>query len=199
MIYIYWEKERLQNMQDIKFTDNEIKAIYNLYIYGFEENEIASMANGKKIYDIINMKIEKMLDSILEYTKDSYYSNHICSDINMETILQGANACEKIIDSLKELQKKVKQDIDSTMSEVLIDNIENVIKIINNIEKVQQEYNILKQKAICEINNTKIEEVLSRVTYIATLKEDRMKKVKVEPIITKEQWQEVEKTVRSNN
>ena len=186
-------------MQDIKFTDNEIKAIYNLYIYGFEENEIASMANGKKIYDIINMKIEKMLDSILKYTKDSYYSNHICSDINMETILQGANACEKIIDSLKELQKKVKQDIDSTMPEVLIDNIENVIKIINNIEKVQQEYNILKQKAICEINNTKIEEVLSRVTYIATLKEDRMKKVKVEPIITKEQWQEVEKTVRSNN
>lgn len=188
-------------MKNIKFTDNQIKAIYNLYIYGFREDEISDMINGMRIYDIINTKTEKILDSILDYTEDEnlYYSNHICNHVNMEAILQDSDNCKKIIDSLKELQENVKQDIDSTMSEVFVEKIDEIIKIINNIEKIQYEYNTLTQELAGGTNNTKTKEILRSATYTATLKEDAIKQIKVEPIITKEQWKELEEAVKEKN
>lgn len=185
-------------MKNNKFTDDQVIAIYNLYIYGFSTNEITDMSNGKNIYDVINTKVEKILDSILDYTEDLYYSNHICSNINIEAILQDADTCKKIIDSLKELQERIKQDINSTMSEVFVDNVEQVIKIINNIKKIQQEYDILKQ-GIDKTSIKEIKELLSGATYTATLKEEVAKQIKVEPIITKEQWQEANAVIKNKN
>lgn len=187
-------------MKNTKFTDNQIRAIYNLYIYGFREYEISDMFLGKKIHNIIKMKIDKILDSILNYTEDEdlYYSNHICNDINMEAILQDTNTCEKIIDSLKELQEKIKQDVNGTIVEVFVDNVENVIKIINNIEKVQYEYDILT-RGTDKTSSEEIKKILSSATYTAKPKEEVAKQIKVEPIITKEQWQDVNEAIKNKN
>lgn len=186
-------------MKNNKFTDDQVIAIYNLYIYGFSTNEITDMSNGKNIYDVINTKVEKILDSILDYTEDLYYSNHICSNINIEAILQDADTCKKIIDSLKELQERIKQDRNSTMSEVFIDDIKNVIKIIDNIEKVQYEYSMLTQGVTYKNRMEEIKKILSHATYIATPKEEVAKQIKVEPIITKEQWQEANAVIKNKN
>lgn len=187
-------------MKNNKFTDDQIRAIYNLYIYGFRDYEISDMILGKSICDIVKIKIEKILDSILDYTEDEdlYYSNHICNDINIEVILQDSTTCEKIIESLKELQGRIKQDVNSTMSEVFVDNVEQVIKIINNIKKIQQEYDILKQ-GIDKTSIKEIKELLSGATYTATLKEEVAKQIKVEPIITKEQWKEANTVIKNKN
>lgn len=187
-------------MKNTKFTEEQIRAIYKLYIYGFSAYEISDMILGKRIYDIIKIKIDTILESILKYTEDKelYYSDHICNSINMDTILQDTTNCQKIIDSLKELQERIKQDVNSTMSEVFVDNIEQIIKIINNIEKVQHEYDILTQR-IGETNYEEIRKVLSDTTYTTIIKDEVAKQIKVEPIITKEQWQKANLIIKNKN
>lgn len=62
-------------MKNAKFTEEQIRAIYKLYIYGFSADEISDMIFEKGIYDIIKIKIDRILESISVYTENN--SNHI--------------------------------------------------------------------------------------------------------------------------
>ena len=48
-------------MKNAKFTEEQIRAIYKLYIYGFSADEISDMIFEKGIYDIIKIKIDRIL------------------------------------------------------------------------------------------------------------------------------------------
>ena len=183
-------------MKNAKFTEEQIRAIYKLYIYGFSADEISDMIFEKGIYDIIKIKIDRILESISVCTENN--SNHIFNVINIDTILQDITNFQKIIDSLKKLQERIKQNVNSTMSEVLVDNIEQIIKIINNIEKVQCEYDILTQR-IDETNYEEVKKVLSDTIYTTTIRDEVAKQIKAEPIITKEQWQKVNAIIKNKN
>lgn len=72
-------------MKNAKFTEEQIRAIYKLYIYGFSADEISDMIFEKGIYDIIKIKIDRILESISVYTENN--SNHIFNEISIDTSL----------------------------------------------------------------------------------------------------------------
>ena len=69
-------------------TKNQIKAVFNLYNYGFLVEEITDMANGKKLFDVINTKIDILLERILDYINDLYYKNQFCLNVDVEKELK---------------------------------------------------------------------------------------------------------------
>lgn len=170
------------------FTNNQIKAIFILYDYGFYDKEISAMIRGKNLYNTIDIKIKRVLEKIREYSEDSYYINHICNKVNIEETLKDENKCKTLIDSLEELQEKVKENLDVGF---LADDIKNIINIIKNIEKIQEGYNLL----VGDIKK-KPKKCNDIVMYIGKLKENELEPIVTESIIPEEQWKELQKRVK---
>ena len=78
-------------------TKNQIKAVFNLYNYGFLVEEITDMANGKKLFDVINTKIDILLERILDYINDLYYKNQFCLNVDVEKELKNGTVDKNII------------------------------------------------------------------------------------------------------
>ena len=186
-------------------TNNQIKAVFNLYNYGFLVEEITDMANGKKLFDVINTKIDILLERILDYINDLYYKNQFCLNVDVEKELKNGTVDKNIIIPLIKLQQKIIKDFDIPENEIFERKIEVVIDIINNIEKVQNEYSELINGKNSEIKVGK-NQIFNTINY-TMLKKNAMytgkrkpivtkkpwKKVKREPIITKKQWKQVKK------
>lgn len=204
---IYFFKERGKKMDTINtiLTNNQIKAVFNLYNYGFLVEEITDMANGKKLFDVINTKIDILLERILDYINDLYYKNQFCLNVDVEKELKNGTVDKNIIIPLIKLQQKVIKDFDIPENEIFERKIEVVIDIINNIEKVQNEYSELingknseikvgKNQIFNTINYTMLKkDVMYTVKRKPIITEKQWKQVKREPIITKKQWKQVKK------
>lgn len=177
-------------------TKNQIKAVFNLYNYGFLVEEITDMVNGKKLFDVINTKIDILLERILDYINDLYYKNQFCLNVDVEKELKNGTVDKNIIIPLIKLQQKVIKDFDIPENEIFERKIEVVIDIINNIEKVQNEYSELINGKNSEIKVGK-NQIFNTINY-TMFKKDVMYTGKSKPIITKEQWKQVNEKLKHN-
>lgn len=175
----------------MKFTNNQIRAIYILYGYGFNENEILSMLKGKNIYETIETKVNKTLGKITEYLGEAYI-NHISYNVSIEEVVREQSQRKQIIDSLIKLKEDVEENSDT---DFLIHDIEEIVNILNNIDNVQEAYNLLVVDIFQESKNKKRLDHLT--TYIGKSKENKLKLMVSKEIITKEQWRRVQEVVQS--
>lgn len=198
VLYDIFFLERGKKMDTINtiLTKNQIKAVFNLYNYGFLVEEITDMVNGKKLFDVINTKIDILLERILDYINDLYYKNQFCLNVDVEKELKNGTVDKNIIIPLIKLQQKVIKDFDIPENEIFERKIEVVIDIINNIEKVQNEYSELINGKNSEIKVGK-NQIFNTINY-TMFKKDVMYTGKSKPIITKEQWKQVNEKLKHN-
>ena len=198
VLYDIFFLERGKKMDTINtiLTNNQIKAVFNLYNYGFLVEEITDMANGKNLFDVINTKIDILLERILDYINDLYYKNQFCLNVDVEKELKNGTVDKNIIIPLIKLQQKIIKDFDIPENEIFERKIEVVIDIINNIEKVQNEYSELINGKNSEIKVGK-NQIFNTINY-TMFKKDVMYTVKSKPIITKEQWKQVNEKLKHN-
>lgn len=101
----------------------------------------------------------------------------------MEKELKNGTVDKNIIIPLIKLQQNVIKDFDIPENEIFERKIEVVIDIINNIEKVQNEYSELINGKNSEIKVGK-NQIFNTINY-TMFKKDVMYTVKRKPIITK--------------
>lgn len=141
--YKYDEKTK-QLIVDEKET-KVVKKVFRLNEYSFNSDEIAKLLNGISVYEIVSDKIFNIIVEAQKYNEA--IGEEIVKEenlnVNLKDILRNRdNIDENIVKVLKKSKEKIEK-IDSTMKEVLLDDIDKIINILNHLDEI---INICKEK-----------------------------------------------------
>lgn len=117
-----------------------VKKVFSLSAYGFDHSEVARILNGESLYKIISEKILKIIYMAQEYNKkigrEFVYEDK--SKFDLENILKNkVEINESIIKNLNKSKEQIKE-IDSSMKDVLLMDIELIIDILNKLDEIEK-------------------------------------------------------------
>lgn len=184
-----------------RFNDNEIKEIFNLYVYGFSKLEILAIFYGQNVDLIIETKIKSVIQEAQEYKKNIgiEFEN---IDISKELLLK-----EKIIECLKSLKQEIDRNISETNKDWLKSDIDIIINIIYNLEQIKEDIkkNIRIQND--EHKDNKLKDEISNIdsilrnsvsTDISDKIKTKIEQIRHEPIITEEEWERIQNKLKND-
>ena len=163
------------------FNNKEIKAIFDLRVYGLSINEIRNVFLGKTIYEIIQERVIILVESVQEHNENLGVE---LENIDIVKLLEDPEKRKELIDKLDYIKEKVNQDEK--------DRIDNIVLLINNVDKIQNDCikNIIVRDKI-EINNS---------VMIGKIKEESPCIISKEfkNIISEEEWERLQQIMTDN-
>lgn len=117
-----------------------VRAIFDLYgNYKLYENEIAYLFNGEKtIENIIVNRIDKLVLTLSKYAID------IKINIENDKLIKENKEFQNNIINLLVNSKKLIEIIDSSMNEVLLDNVDDIVLLISKQDEIYDKYGDFK-------------------------------------------------------
>lgn len=170
-----------------------IKIIFDLRLtYNLIEDEIYKLITKELTLDqVINFRINKIKDDLLlNYNKELDLGN------TLEAITNNDNIEKKIVKPLLKVKEYLKQKYEIDLIDVLIDKIDETIKLLQNKNDILRKYNDFYDvsKIINELNKNPKEETnwfYNSKYYISEISN--------EPLISEELWENAKEKLDFNN